>query len=144
MPGIGKNNKWDMMSFQFKPLRSYINLWLRAFLLNFKNLPNYENRKLPKTESMTFEKQEPWNSENFRAKKFLLVSSPDPSSECILANVKIEVSFKLSIFKPWISWKSWKPYAFDSRRFQRVPKYAVFRRMALKNTHFELRRLSKK
>ncbi len=37
-------------------------------LLNLKNLPNSENRKLPKTECMTFKNQEFLKSENFGAK----------------------------------------------------------------------------
>ncbi len=47
-------------------------------LLNLQNLPNFENRKLPKTESMIFK----------NTPKFLLASPPNPFAECILANRK--------------------------------------------------------
>ncbi len=92
--------------------------------LNLRNLPNFENRKFPKTESTIIRIR---NSENRRlfqsffkrqstfAPKLLLALSPDPFVECLQATSNIVVSFelktenlsKVSDFDTWTMTRLW-------------------------------------
>ncbi len=94
----------------------WVNKWfIGRVLLNLQNLPNFKRRKLPKTESMTFENmnfkyrrliQICANFQSTFAPKFLIASSPDS-----LRNVSWQL----------VKWQSRSNFTLKTSRKSRKP-----------------------